>query len=292
MKRLLSHLLAEGAPAVAAAAALLLVAARASAATDAAGPAAPAPAPAPAEPAAAPAEPTTAPAEPTTAPAGPGPAAAPTPARAPMHLRVAPARDSYEGPPLLLGNGKKVRVGAYAGIGGAYTRMMGQDSGLVSFEAALLLDHRLSLGVAGYGFTRTPRGPATEAGTKQQFGAGYGGLAIRYSVFGGLPVYGTFGVVLGAGAVNLHRDYGWDGESSWGDDFGRDDRADRNWDAGRFDTFLMVQPEIALNANLTRWLRLGATVGYRFTGGVGRFGLSESDLNGIVAGGNIQLGWF
>ncbi len=206
-----------------------------------------------------------------------------------MHLRVAPARDSYEGPPLLLGNGKKVRVGAYAGIGGAYTRMMGQDSGLVSFEAALLLDHRLSLGVAGYGFTRTPRGPATEAGTKQQFGAGYGGLAIRYSVFGGLPVYGTFGVVLGAGAVNLHRDYGWDGESSWGDDFGRDDR---NWDAGRFDTFLMVQPEIALNANLTRWLRLGATVGYRFTGGVGRFGLSESDLNGIVAGGNIQLGWF
>ncbi len=220
------------------------------------------------------------------------PAAAPTPATAPvpMHLGVAPARDSYEGPPTLLGAGKKVKVGAYVGMGGAYTRMIGQDSGLVSFEAALLLDHRLSLGLAGYGFTRTPRGPASIDGTRQQFGAGYGGLAVRYSVFGGgLPVYGTFGVVLGAGAVNLHRDYGWGSESSWDDGFNRDDR---NWDTGRFDTFLLVQPEIALNANLTRWLRLGATVGYRFTGGISRFGLSESDLNGIVAGGNIQLGWF
>lgn len=197
-------------------------------------------------------------------------------------------RDSYEGPPLLLG-GKKLKIGAYAGLGGAYTRLMGQDSGLLSFEGALLLDHRLSIGLAGYGFTRTPRGPQASDGSRQQFGAGYGGLALRYSVFGNLPVYGTFGLVLGAGAVNLHRDDGWDDESNWDDSFNHDDR---EWDAGRFDAFLFAQPEIALNANVTRWLRLGATVGYRFTGGVSRFELRESDLNGIVAGGNIQVGWF
>jgi hypothetical protein len=202
----------------------------------------------------------------------------------------APTRDSYDGPPLLLGNGKKVKVGAYASMGGAYTRMLGRDSGLVSFEAALLLDHRLSLGVAGYGFTRTPRGPQASDGTAQQFGAGYGGLALRYSVFApGLPIYGTFGLVLGAGAVNLHRDDGWDDEASWDDGFNRDDR---NWDAGRFDPFLFAQPEIALNANATRWLRLGATLGYRFTGGVSRFGLGNSDMSGIVAGANIAVGWF
>jgi hypothetical protein len=202
---------------------------------------------------------------------------------------ASPARDSYAGPPLLVAEGRKLKLGGYGGFGGGYTRMLGRDSGLVSFEAAVLFDHRFSVGLAGYGFTRTPRGPAAADGTKQQFGAGYGGLAVRYSVFGALPVYGTFGLVLGAGAVNLHRDYGWDGEASWGDDFGRDDR---DWDAGRFDPFLFAQPEVALNANVTRWLRLGANVGYRFTGGVGRFGLSESDLNGLVAGGSIQLGWF
>jgi hypothetical protein len=200
------------------------------------------------------------------------------------------APDSYTGPPTLLGDGKKVKVGAYAGLGGAYTRMMGEDSGLVSFEAAVLLDHRLSLGLAGYAFTRMPRGPVATDGAAQQFGAGYGGLALRYSVFGGLPVYGTFGLVLGAGAVNLRRDDGWDNEASWDD--GYSTRDDRNWDAGRFDTFLFAEPELGLNSNVTRWLRLGATLGYRFTGGVGRFGLAESDLNGLVAGGNIQLGWF
>src|SRR5688572_2496944 len=66
---------------------------------------------------------------------------------------VAPARDSYDGPPTLLGRGRKVKVGAYGGIGAAYTRFMDRDSALMSIEGALLLDHRLSLGAAGYGFT-------------------------------------------------------------------------------------------------------------------------------------------
>jgi hypothetical protein len=215
--------------------------------------------------------------------------AATSPAASVTTTPPGPPRDSYEGPPLLLKKGEKHRLGGYGGFGGGYTRLIGRDSGLVSLEGAMLFDHRLSIGLAGYGFTRLPRGPAATDGTAQQFSAGYGGLAVRYSVFGNLPVYGTFGLVLGGGAVNLHPKYDWADDSNWNDDFD-----DRNHDdrAGHFDSFLFAQPEIALNANATRWLRLGATLGYRFTGGIGRFGLSESDLNGIVAGGNIQLGWF
>jgi hypothetical protein len=213
------------------------------------------------------------------------------PAHKPAQMRFetgAAPRDGYDGPPLLLGKGKKVRVGGYFGVGGAYTRLMDRDSGLVSLEAAFLLDHRLSLGFAGYGFTRTPRGPAAADGTAQEFGAGYGGLAVRYSIFGASPVYATFGLVLGAGAINLHRDDKYNDESDWGDWRNDDDE----WDAGRLDPFLFAQPEVALNVNATRWLRFGVTGGYRFTNGVGRFGLSNSDLNGAVVGGNIQFGWF
>jgi len=221
----------------------------------------------------------------------PSPAAPLDPALAkPAQLRSetgTPPRDSYDGPPLLLGKGKKLHVGGYFGLGAAYTRLMDRDSGLVSFEAALLLDHRLSLGVAGYGFTRTPRGPAASDGTAQELGAAYGGFALRYSLFGGSPLYATFGLVVGAGAVSLHRDHRWNDESDW-DDWENDDD---DWDAGRVDPFLFAQPEIALNANATRWLRLGVTGGYRFTSGVGRFGLSESDLNAVVIGGNLYVGW-
>lgn len=244
---------------------------------------------------------------PAAAPGAPEPTAAVAPSKPSVAARTRAARpaslkaqarsqDDYRGPPLLLGNGRKVKVGAYGGIGGAYTRFMGRDSGLMSLEAALLLDHRLSLGVAAYGFTRTPRGPAAADGTKQEFGAGYLGFAARYSVLGSLPVYPTFGLVLGAGAINLHHDHGWNDESDWDDGFralDHDDHDDHDeWDRGLFDPFLFVQPELALNANATRWLRFGATLGYRFTSGVGRFGLENSDLNGIVAGANIQLGWF
>jgi hypothetical protein len=221
-------------------------------------------------------------------PAAASPSAPAPVARGSMHFKVAEPRDTYDGPPLLLDRGRKVPLGAYAGLGGGYTRFIGRDSGLVSFEAALLLDHRLSLGVAGYGFTRTPRGPRATDGSPQEFGAGYGGVALRYSVVGRSPVYATFGLVLGAGAVNLHRARGWDDEYQWDLAF----RDDEDWRGGRFDPFLFAQPEVALNANATRWLRLGVTGGYRFTGGVGRFGLGRSDLNGVVIGGNVQLGWF
>ncbi|HYJ10298.1 MAG TPA: hypothetical protein VEX18_14845 [Polyangiaceae bacterium] len=200
---------------------------------------------------------------------------------------VAPTKDSYDGPPTLLGRGRKVKVGAYGGLGAAYTRFMDRDSALMSVEAALLLDHRLSLGAAGYGFTRTPSGPDGSDGLPQEFGAGYGGFVARYSLIGSLPVYGSFGLLLGAGAVNLHRDNGW-GEDDWDGEW----EHDRQLDYGRFDAFLVVQPELTLHANLTRWLRAGAMVGYRATSGVGRFGLQEGDLNGIVAGANLQFGWF
>jgi hypothetical protein len=227
----------------------------------------------------------------TATPATAAPAAvARTPAKPAGHMRFdsgSRPRDSYDGPALLLGRGKKLGVGGYLGMGGAYTRLMDRESGLVSFEAALLLDHRLSLGVAGYGFTRTPRGPAGYDGSPQEFAAGYGGFAVRYSVFGRSPIYATFGLVLGAGAINLHDKHKWHDED-WGDW----PNEDGEWHAGRFDPFLFVQPEIALNANATRWLRFGVTGGYRFTNGVGRFGLDNSDLNGVVVGGNIQLGWF
>ena len=64
---------------------------------------------------------------------------------------------------------------------------------------------------------------------------------------------------------------------------------DREEDA---DVFAVVQPDITLHANLTPWLRLGLTAGYRFTSGVDRHGYEESDLNGLLVGGHVQFGRF
>jgi hypothetical protein len=186
-----------------------------------------------------------------------------------------PAPQNYDGPPLLLG--RRTAVGGYGGLTAAYTRMLDRDGALVGFEGALLLAHRLSLGVAAFGFSRDPAGPPALDGSKREFGAGYGGFVIRYSPWINLPVYPAFGVLLGGGAAVLHRE-----------DFGHDSEHD---DDAQADGFFVAQPEVTLHANLTRWMRLGVNAGYRVTSGVSRFGLKESDLNGVVLGGHIQFGW-
>ncbi|HEX5658774.1 MAG TPA: hypothetical protein VFX59_16355 [Polyangiales bacterium] len=184
-------------------------------------------------------------------------------------------RSYYDGPPLLLG--RRTAVGGYGGLTAAYTNMLNRDGGLLGFEGALLLAHKLSLGFAAYGFTRDPAGPPALDGSKRDFGTGYGGLVVRYAPFTNWPVYPAIGMLIGGGAVVLHQD---DFEHNHHDD-----------DHGEVDGYFVAQPELTVHANLTRWMRVGANVGYRITSGVSHFDLEESDLNGVVLGGHVQFGW-
>jgi hypothetical protein len=181
-----------------------------------------------------------------------------------------------DGPPLLFG--RKLEVGGYGSVDVAYSRMFGEDGALVGLQGALLLDHRLSLGVAGYGWTNSQAAPPDAFGNAQRFETGYGGATVRYSLYvDDVPVYLTVGALFGGGAVAMVPDEN--------DDFD----FDREEDA---DVFAVVQPDVTLHANLTPWLRLGLTAGYRFTSGVDRHGYEESDLNGLLVGGQVQFGRF
>jgi len=183
-----------------------------------------------------------------------------------------------DGPPLLFG--KTLDVGGYGSLDVAYSRMFGQDGALVGLQGALLLDHHLSLGVAGYGWTNSQSAPPDADGTPQRFETGYGGATVRYSIYmANLPVYFTVGALVGGGAVSTvddERDGDFDFDESSHDE----------------DVFAVVQPDVTLHANLTPWLRLGLTAGYRFTSGVDRNGYQESDINGLLVGGQVQFGRF
>jgi hypothetical protein len=192
----------------------------------------------------------------------------------------APASESAEatrddGPPLLFGH--DIAVGGYGGLDVLYTRMFGRDGVAVGAQGAILIEHRLALGVAGYGFSNPLSGPVAPDGSTQHFDTGYGGVTARYSFFlGNLPVYPSLGVLVGGGAIDLTKD----------DEIHFDD------DHASGDVFAVVQPDITLHANLTNWMRLGLTAGYRFTSGVNQLGFNESDLNGFVAGAQVQFGSF
>lgn len=197
---------------------------------------------------------------------------------APALERPAPSGSAPDsGPPLLFG--RDLHVGGYGGLDVMYTRMFGRDGAVVGVQGAVLINHRLALGLAGYGFTNPEPGPLDLEGDEQYFESGYGGLTVRYSLMSEeVPVYVTVGGLVGAGAIELTDKHG-------DDDFElEDDHAD--------DVFAVFQPDITLHANLTRWMRLGATAGYRFTSGVNHLGFEESDVNGLILGGHVQFGSF
>jgi hypothetical protein len=236
-------------------------------------------------------------AEPAAAPSAPPatpPPAAPTATidvAPPSAVPVPPSHNDYDGPPLLFSGDKKkkLHVGAYGSLGVAYTRMLHRNGALVSLEAAVLVDHRLSIGLAGYGFSRTPGGPDAVDGTAREFGTGYGGLTVRYAVFApSFPVYASFGVLVGGGVLGLDTERGWE-DDDWDDDDDDDDWRSRD---ERIEGYFVTQPDITLHVNATRWLRFGVTGGYRFASGVDAFGYDSTAMSGAVVGGNIQLGWF
>jgi hypothetical protein len=180
-----------------------------------------------------------------------------------------------QGPPLLFG--KSLDVGGYGGVDVAYARMFGRDGALVGGQGAVLINHRLALGIAGYGWSNPQDGPSALNGDAQRFETGYGGFTVHYSLyFDQLPVYLTVGALVGGGAIDLTDEKHSEGYQ----------------DSASTDVFTVVQPDVAVHANLTRWMRVGLTAGYRITSGVNRLGFQESDVNGVMVGGQIQFGSF
>ncbi len=185
-------------------------------------------------------------------------------------------RRQYDGPPTLLGGTS--RLGGYGGLTVNYAEIGDESGALVGLEGALLLDHRLALGLAAHGWTRNQRAtPDPVDGEPRRLELGYGGAVIRYGLFTDQLVHATVGGLVGGGGAVLRRD-----------DLDGDDEVDSE----DMDTFFIVEPQVTAEVNLTRWLRVGAQVGYRFTAGVGKLDYDEGDINGIGAGGHVQIGWF
>jgi hypothetical protein len=109
---------------------------------------------------------------------------------------------------------------------------------------------------------------------------GYGGAIVRYHFFSQEMTNVSVGALLGAGGLVIAT---WDGEG-------------RDWDADyshkRSDAVFVFEPQVGGHMNVTRWLRVGISAGYRLVSGVNTEGLSSGDLAGPTLGGTVMGGWF
>ncbi len=190
---------------------------------------------------------------------------------------ASPPEPDDDAPRTLLG-GDKMVFGGYGGVHVNGSSMFGRGIVYVGGEGAVLLDHRLALGGAGYGMATRVHVPGQSyAGLSQRMEFGYGGVVVRYSLLFDQPYYVTPGLLVGAGGVSYILEY----DNEWNDSHTVDSGA-----------VLVVEPSLAVHANVTRWLRLMAQLSYRAVSGLdGSYGLNNRDLSGLAFGGGVEAGW-
>jgi hypothetical protein len=155
-------------------------------------------------------------------------------------------------------------IGGYGGFAMRYGRLDGRDGFFAGAEGGVVINHKYIVGLAamggGFGDPQDPGGSV---------GMGFAALVLRYRfLFEGSPFDVTAGVVAGPGGMGRER-------------------------AGMPDQqgfIFVLEPQVEGHVNLTRWLRLGADVGYRLVASGGE--VSSSDLRGLTTGVHAQVGWF
>jgi len=186
-------------------------------------------------------------------------------------------------PRTLVGNHPS--IGGYGGVEVKSTPIMGTTSALVGGQGGIVLGHRFVLGGAGYGLTTPIDIPqvlqTNGASTRMAFG--YGGVRLAYILVPRSLFHTGFAVLVGGGGV------GWNAAT------GGYAYEDGEWKAttkARSDAFFVVEPQVEVEMNVHKFVRVALTGSYRFVRGIQTDGLKDSDFRGASFGGVVKLGMF
>ncbi len=192
-------------------------------------------------------------------------------------------------PHTLFGGDQKVEHGGWGAPSAMYTRIMDTDALLVGGRAGWLINHRVSIGLAGYGLvTALPnRNYDTYLQTlgesltrTSQFEMGYGGLLIEPIIAYRSPVHVSLPVLIGAGGCG----YQYSSRDPISVDFS-------NYrDVAQ--AFLVVEPGIDLEINVVPLVRLALGASYRLTSELDLPATPSDALQGMNASFTIKVGWF
>jgi hypothetical protein len=169
----------------------------------------------------------------------------------------------------------------HGGYGGALARMSsfnGDPALFVGGRGGWLIDHHLVLGGAGMGQALSIAAPAQVREREpdvRNVEFGYGGLFIGYHLAPERRLHGFVSVLMAGGGLAL---------SDRSDD---DDHIDHSGDG-----LLVLEPEVALEANLIALMRVQFTLSYRQVWGVETAGLDNGDASGIAFGLACLFGQF
>lgn len=194
-----------------------------------------------------------------------------------------------DGMKTIFGEGE-ISHGFYGGITLNYSQIGGEDALLPGMRAAWLINHRLGIGLAGYGFFNDMSFEGSdykEDYIDYHLAGGYGGLLIEPIVEPMSPLHVSFPVIIGAGGIARVKEYGWDYYEEHDDDDNRIYRYREDAHA-----YFVVEPGVEMELNLIRYMRLALGVSYRFTSDVVLENTSKTALHGLSGGVTLKFGKF
>ena len=167
---------------------------------------------------------------------------------------------------------KNRRNGGYGALSFSYTKIDNKDAFLMGARGSWIIDHSFAIGLGGCGFINDVNYHVwLNNDLDNNLAGGYGGLYLEPILAPRLPVHISFPVLLGVGGISNVPDH-------------------RNWDDWVFDdsksdVYLVFEPSVELEFNMTRHMRLAGTIGYRFTSDID---IENTDPE-ILKGTNIGL---
>jgi hypothetical protein len=161
---------------------------------------------------------------------------------------------------------KKMESGGYGAPELKFTPMASSLALLMGSQGGWIINHRFIFGGAGYGLVNDVT--LDRAGRKPTVGFGYGGF--RPGLILGEKedtLHFTSGVIIGAAGTSVG-------------------------DGGQTSVTWVVEPDVGVDAALTRWLRVGISGSYRFVGAADEAKLRFAQLSGPAAGIQFKFGSF
>jgi len=174
---------------------------------------------------------------------------------------------------------KNRRNGGYGALSFSYTQIDGKDAFLMGARGSWIIDHSFAIGLGGCGFINDVNyNNVLDNDLNYNLAGGYGGLYLEPILAPLLPVHLSFPVLFGVGAITNIEDH-------------------RNWDDWVFDesdndVYLVFEPSVELEFNMTRHLRLAGSVGYRFTSDIDIRNTNPDILKGTNIGLVFKFGRF
>jgi hypothetical protein len=147
--------------------------------------------------------------------------------------------------------GQNNSVGGYGALSMQYSQINGRDAFVFGARGGILMGHMVSMGLAINGFFNDKRYDPV-SGYTQHLAGGYGGFFFEPIVFPKYPVHVSFPVLIGGGGIGLYNNTG---DNSW----------DGHFSSEASDAFMVIEPGIEVEMNITRFFRFCVGAHYRYT---------------------------